>query len=424
MIGKKRIVIIGNGAAGLTALEAFRRRDRDSSVVLIDRESVPAYSRVITPYYIMGALKKEENLFLRTEGFYRQRGVRALFGRTVEAIDTRARFVVLDRGEREPFDLLLIATGASPNHPDMKGAAPGDLLVLRDLAHARRLKEIRERGGEGLFLGAGLVSLQTLQAMHKTGSRPTLVVKSDRILSQTLDFEGAALVETRLEKMGVRVMKEREVLYLEKGATVVLDKGERVLADFVFAGKGIRPNTGFLQESGVEARSGILVDRHLETSIEGIYAAGDVARAPDFFSGEQVNYGLWPSAVEQGEIAGKNLAGAKEAYSGNLRMNVSRIFAIPLASIGDIGSERVKEAWVVKDEKQGTYRKLCLNEKGILVGAVLINRMEDVGVIQGFIRTRRETGFLMAHSAWKSSVSYGMVYQGIRTGMSPNNRNL
>ena len=408
MAGNMRMVIIGNGAAGTAALDAIRSVDCNSTVTMIDRESGPAYSRITTPYFIRGAIPKEKDLYLRSKAFYQGPGIRAVFGHTVEGIDTRKRTVILDRGKKEPFDLLLIAGGASPKRPVIRGVNARDLLVLRDLADARKLKKIRSRGAAGVFIGAGLVSLQTLQAMHSEESHSILVVKSDRVLSQTLDAAGAQIIEKRLRDRGVRVMKGCDVDHREKDGTVVLDTRERLRADFIFAGKGVRPNTDFLEGSGIQTDNGILVNRHLETSVEGIYAAGDVAQAPDFFSGKQVTYGLWPSALEQGEIAGKNMAGAKVEYEGNLRMNVSTIFGVSLASVGDLGSERVKEAWVTADARGQLYRKLCLDEEGVLIGAALINRMDDIGVIQGIIRARRKAESLLANSAWKSSVSYGL----------------
>jgi nitrite reductase (NADH) large subunit len=408
MAGKSRMVIIGNGAAGIAALDAIRKADSDSTITVIDREAIPAYSRITTPYFIKGVIPKEKDLYLRSKAFYQEPGIRTVLGSRVEGIDTRERTVILDRGKKEPFDLLLIAGGASPKRPMIPGVSAGDLLVLRDLADARKLKKIRERGAAGVFIGAGLVSLQTLQAMHSDESRSILVVKSDRVLSQTLDAAGAQIIEKRLLDRNVRVMKGCDVERREKDGTIVLDTQERLRADFIFAGKGVQPNTDFLSGSGIKTDNGVLVNRHLETNIEGIYAAGDVARAPDFFSGRQVTYGLWPSALEQGEIAGKNMAGVKVEYEGNLRMNVSTIFGVSLASVGDLGSEWVKEVWVTEDRRGQVYRKLCLDEKGVLIGAALINRMDDIGVIQGMIRARRKAESLMANAAWKSSVSYGL----------------
>jgi NAD(P)H-nitrite reductase large subunit len=416
---KKRVVIIGNSAAGLSALEAFRKKDRDSRVLMIDKEPVLAYSRVITPYFIMGGIKKEEGLFLRTKDFYKEMDVKPLFGKGVLSIDTRSREILLDKGKKESFDLLLIASGGSPQRPEIEGANPEDVLVLRSLSDARKLRELKPKIQSGLFLGAGLVSLQTLQALFRGGARYTLVVKSDRILSQTLDPEASEIVEKHLKKMGVQILKGRDVVRLRgvNGSKVAtLDKGEEIETDLIFAGKGVRPNTDFLHGSGIKTQNGILVNECVETNVEGIYAAGDVAQAPDFFSGQMVNYGLWPSAVEQGEIAGKNMAGLKEVYPGNLKMNVTRIFAMPIVSIGDFGSKRVAETLIRKDEKRNIYRKICLDEKGVIIGAILINRVDDLGVIHGLIREKKGAQFLKLNSVWKSPVTYGLVYKNILQG--------
>ena len=416
---KKRVIIIGNSAAGLSALEAFRKRDRDSKVMMIDKEPVLAYSRVITPYFIMGGVKKEEGLFLRTKDFYKEMGVKTLFGREILSIDTPSKEVVLDNGKKEPFDLLLVATGASPYRPKIKGVNSDEVHVLRSLSDARKLKEMKSRIQRGLFLGAGLVSLQTLQALFTTKGRYTLVVKSDRIFSQTLDREGSEVVEKHLNRMGVQIIKGRDVVQW-KGAQgskmAVLDNGEELEADFIFAGKGVKPNIDFLRGSGIKAKDGILVNDNMQTNVEGIYAAGDVAQARDFFSGEQVIYGLWPSAVEQGEVAGKNMAGSKETYRGNLKMNVTRIFAMPIASMGDFGSKRVAETLIKKDEKRNIYRKICFDEKGVIIGAILINQVDDLGVLHGLVQERKDGEVLKSSPIWKSTVNYGFVYKNILQG--------
>jgi len=416
---KKRVLIIGNSAAGLSALEAFRRKDQESEILLIDREPVLAYSRVMTPYIIRGGVKNEEGLFLTTEDFDKGRGVKTLFGEEVQSVDIQSRVVTFCNGKRMPFDLLLIATGGSPIRPKIGGVHPEDIHVLRSLSDAIKLKGMKPKVQKALFLGAGLVSLQTLQALYGVGGQYTLVVKSDRIFSQTLDREGSEIVERHLKGVGIKIIKERDVVRLEEvnsSKIAILDDGREVETEFIFAGKGLRPNISLLDGSGIKVQKGILVNEFIETNVEGIYAAGDVAQTSDFFSDEKVNYGLWPSAVEQGEIAGKNMAGLKEVYPGNLKMNVTQIFAMPIVSIGDFGSKRVAETLVTKDEKRNIYRKLCLDKKGIMIGAILINHVSDLGVIHGLIRERKDATVLKTNSIWKSSVSYGFVYDNILQG--------
>ncbi len=414
--GKKPIVIIGNSAAGLSAIENFRKIDQESKIVLIDREPYPAYSRVITPYFIMGGIKGEEGLFLKDKGYYKKMGIKLLLGKAVSGIDTQKREILLEDGERQPFDQLLIATGSSPVRPKIRGIKTEEIGVLRDLSHARHLRELKPQIQKVLFLGGGLVTLQTLQALYRKGGQYTIVVKSNHLLSQTLDQEPSEFIERHLQRMGVRLIKGRDVVQIRrrKGSMIaILDDGQEIETDFVFAGKGVEPNIHFLKGSKIEVKRGILVNSNLETNLEGIYAAGDVAEAPDFFTQERVIYGLWPSAVEQGEIAGKNMAGARSSYPGNLRMNVTRIFAMPVASIGDFRSPRVVESLIKKDEKRGIYRKLCFDKDGILIGAILINQVEDLGVLRGLIQERKNGEILKWKSIWKSPIPYGFLFKNI-----------
>ncbi len=416
---RKRVVIIGNSAAGLAALERFREKDQDARVALIDREPYPAYSRVITPYFIMGGVKEEKGLFLKDKRDYRSMGVKTILGNEVLGIDPDKREVLLEDGQKEFFDLLLVATGSSPIKPKIRGMKTDEIGVLRDLHHAKRLRELKPALQRILFLGGGLVTLQTLQALYRKGGHYTLVVKSNYLLSQTLDQEASELVERHLERMGVRIIKGKEVVQVKrkKGSRIaLLDNGEEIETDFIFAGKGVYPNIGFLKGSKIKVERGVLVNSYLETNREGIYAAGDVAETSDFFTQEKVIYGLWPSAVEQGEIAGKNMAGLKETYLGNLRMNVTRVFAMPIASIGDFRSDRVAEVLVKKDEKRNLYRKLCFDQEGHLIGALLVNQVDDLGILHHFIRERKSGEILKSKEIWRSPVSYGLLYKHIREG--------
>src|SRR4030042_4823240 len=132
--------------------------------------------------------------------------------------------------------------------------------------------------------------------------------------------------------MGIKIIKERDVVQLKEvnsSKIAILDNGGEIETGFILAGKGVKPNISLLDGSGIKVQNGILVNEYIETNVEGIYAAGDVAQTNDFFSNEKVNYGLWPSAGERGEIAGKNMAGVKASYPGNFRMNVTRVFAMP-----------------------------------------------------------------------------------------------
>lgn len=408
---QKRVIIVGNSAAGLAAAESFRARDAHSKVLLIDREAGYAYSRVVTPYYIKGSLANERALFIRGENFYRELGIETILGSAVLGIDSRTRQVELEGGRREPFDLLLIATGAFPQRPRVEGADTQDIHVLRTLADARGLKSVKRFAGRGLFIGAGLVSLQTLEAMYKPGGCYTLVLKSSKLLSQTLDSTAAQIIERRLVKMGVRIVKGQDVVRIEEAGAAklaTLQNGEQVAADFVFMGKGVKPAVDWLQGSGVQIDQGILVDSHLRTSVAGIYAAGDCAQAPDFHSGRRISAGLWPAAVDQGEIAGRNMAGGCDSYAGNLKKNVSRIGGVSFASIGDFKSDRVAETLDFHDHGSDVYRKFCVDRSGILIGAVLVNRLEDIGVIHGLINGKKNAEYLGSRSSF---LSYGAVYR-------------
>ena len=396
----RRVVIVGNSAAGLAAAEAFRGRESQSELVLIDAEACPAYSRVATPYFVKGALANESALFIRGDSFYRDLGITTVFGRWVVGIDMGRRVLHLAGGGSEPFDLLLIATGAFPERKPIEGLDAGDLHVLRTLADARRLKSVKLAARRGLFIGAGLVSLQSIEAMYRPGDEYTLVMKSRSVLSQALDPAAALMVERRLLRAGVRIVKGEDVVRVETtpaGKVATLESGERIDADFLFMGKGVAPSIDWLRSSGVHVDKGVVVDSRMQTNIPGIYAAGDAAQTPDFYSDRRISVGLWPAAIDQGRVAGTNMAGASVSYEGSLKKNVSRIAGLPFASIGDIASDRVVETAILSDAAGEIYRKFCLDRDGILIGAILVNQLQDMGVVHGLISSRRDATCLRSH---------------------------
>lgn len=417
---RKRFIIVGNSAAGTSAILSIRKRDPDVKILLIDKEPYPFYSRVITPYFIMDKKKNEDSLFLWKKKYYKELNIKTIFGKEVQSVDTKLMEVLLNDGKREGFDSLLIATGGTANRPQIKDAGPDDILVLRTINDAKNLRSLKPKLSNVVLIGGGLITLQTLQSLYRSGCKYTIIIKSDRILSQTLDFEGSEMVERNIKKMGINILKRREIDLLKKinnKKIAILDNGQQIETDLLFAGKGVKPNADLVSKSEIEVKRGIIVDEYLQTNVEGIYAAGDVAQAPDFFSKERVNYALWSSAIEQGEVAGKNMLGVKEPYSGNLKMNITQIFGVSIASIGDLGSERVSEVLIKRDEKKDIYRKLCLDKNGIIIGAVLINQLEDLGIIHNLIRKRKDISFLKTGSFWKSRLNYGLIYKDILTGL-------
>jgi NAD(P)H-nitrite reductase large subunit len=383
-VEQRRIVIVGNSAAGLAALEALRRRDAVSPVTLVADEAIPAYSRVLLPYLLSG---ERTDLSLRPPDYARRMGVRLLLGR--RAVQIGADTLDLDDETRLPFDRLLLATGSRAAIPDVEGIDTPGVFALKTMADALRIKEELRGARHAVVLGGGLICLLTVHALLKVGVSVTIVVSSDRLLSRMLDDEAAALLQHRLADGGVRILTHADAARIVgrdgRVRSVVTAAGEELPADLVILAKGIRPELDLARAGGLATGRGVLVDRYLSTSRPGVFAAGDCAEGPDMLlPGKTTIPGTWFEAVAQGEIAGANLLEKSWPSPGAFKMNVMEILGIAVASMGLIQAPE-SDGRVVVRARNGDYRKLVIAGDRI-VGAILVGDVSEAGPIATLIR--------------------------------------
>jgi NAD(P)H-nitrite reductase large subunit len=383
-VSPRRIVIVGNSAASLAALEAVRRYDAVSPVTLVADEAIPAYSRVLLPYLLSG---ERQNLSLRSPDYAQRMGARLLLGH--RAVGIGADTLELDDGTHLPFDRLLLATGSRAAVPDVEGIRTPGVWALKTMADALSIKEGLRGARHVVILGGGLICLLTVHALLKIGVSVTIAVSSDRLLTRMLDEDAATILQRRLAEAGVRILTRTDAARIVgrdgRVCTVVTAGGEELPADLVVLAKGIRPDIDLARAGGIATGRGVLVDRYLCTSRPGIFAAGDCAEAPDMLvPGKTTVPGTWFEAVAQGEVAGSNLADRGRQSPGAFKMNVMEILGIAVASMGVIQPTDPDRRVVVR-ARGGNYRKLVIARDRI-VGAVLVGDVSEAGAIAMLIR--------------------------------------
>jgi NAD(P)H-nitrite reductase large subunit len=388
MSKSKTHIIIGNSAASLSAVKAIRKMGDLGRIIMISHEDCNAYSPVLTTYYVAGDIQRSD-LFLVDHHFYKEQQVETLFGRKAVSIDTAKQIVHLDDRSRIPYDDLLIATGASARELErVDRDASKFVATLRTIADADKIKGTLERTKDVVFIGAGLVSLQTLRAVLKKVQKNTVIVGSYQILSQQMDTEAAAIIQKRIEAEGVTFLFGREVERVSrKGdrAEVSTNYGERIAADLIVVGKGVRPNVDPVRDTAIKLGTGIRVDGQMRTNIDNVFAAGDVAEGENCLSREMEVIATWSNACCQGEIAGMNMAGCPAQRQGQFRDNVTTIMGLAAVSIGlSKPAEGEFEELTYSNEEQKVYRKLIFDGPR-LVGAVLLGSIDDAGVIRNCI---------------------------------------
>ncbi|MDO8611807.1 MAG: FAD-dependent oxidoreductase, partial [Dehalococcoidia bacterium] len=328
-------VILGNSAAGLTAIDGVRERDRDGPITVVSREPEPAYSRVALPY-VLSREKQVPQITLRGAEYYEANRVELIAGVGASAVDPKAKTVTLEDGRRLQYDRLLIATGSASRVPPVRGIEDADVCYHWTLADTRKI-EAKLNGARSCFvIGAGFISLLTVSALIKVaGLKFTVVEIADQVMPQLLDPEGGRALEKAMREKGIDVLLGEQVAGIERagaGYGVTLKGGRTIEAGMIVCGAGVRPNVDFLAGSGIEVARGVLVNERQETSAPDVFAAGDCAEGFDFLSGERAVHAIWPTAIDQGRVAGANMAGGSQTYPGSLSWNVTELFGLASAS--------------------------------------------------------------------------------------------
>jgi len=395
------LAIVGNSAAALSALESFRERDQTSSVTLVCDEAGPAYSRVLLPYYLRRKLTRDA-LFIREMADYGRLRAATEFGARVERVDAATRRLELADGRSLGFDQLLLATGSRPARPPIPGLDGPGVHSLWTLDDAARLDPLFRVGARALVLGSGFVALQAAWAACERGLAVTVVELLEQILPRVLDAQAARILHERILAHGVDVHTGTRTDGLEtdrRGKVHVSAGGLSPFAvDAVIVATGARPNDGLLPECLEPGQPGIPVADTMATTVDGVFAAGDVTRGPTAAGGPREIHALWPTAVEQGKVAGANLAGAGLTYGGSLSMNVTEMFGLTVASLGRFVEDGADDVSEWRDLAGIDYLKI-VSRAGVPVGAIALGEPEGaalLGRLRPFVRQKRAVDDMLA----------------------------
>lgn len=371
----KRYVIVGNGVAGTTAAEHIRKNDGEGQITILTDEDLPFYSRIRLIDYLGGDLD-EAGLVARTPEWYTERRIELKTCVRVTGIDGERRVVATAGAGEIPYDLLLLATGSHSYVPPIIGADRQGTFTLRTIADAREIVSCCLRGREVVVIGGGLLGLEAGNALRRRGMQVTVVEFLPRLLPRQLDPRGAAKLQGIMEAMGFSFQLGISVHEIQGGTTVervVLDNCEVLPADLVLIAAGVRPNLELARCLALECERGVVVDAMLRTSRPEVYAAGDVAE----FKGNV--YGIWLAALQQGKIAGANMAGGSQLYRGTVMANKLKVAGIDLAAVGEIDADGQYRSEV--EETENVYRKMVYGHDNRLIGAVLLGDTSNLAEV-------------------------------------------
>lgn len=405
-----KYLIIGSSHAGLSAADEIRVHDQDGTLTMISMEDCLPYSPTILPYIVEGKVE-EKDIYLRDEKYFADNKITFLRGKKAVKVDTKASKVVLNDGTEVSYEKLLVATGADPTVPPTPGLKESEYLVLRTMDDARKINQAAAKAKSAVVMGTGLVGMHAAEALGKKGLKVELIRGRRRaVLPNYFDADAGELIHKVFLDNGISCNLDHQVTQVEgtNGKMKVTVKDGTVFdTNMVVVGTGVKSRMDFFVNGDVKMDQGILVDDMMRTSVENVWAAGDVAQATDFFSQKKELNAILPNAYEEGKIAGVSMAAdphmvaqfeeigrhAALSYLGGVSMNTFNFYGNRSFALGLSLSEEKDGYEVIKkmNAAECSYLKLVFQDD-VLVGIIGLNQTLDPGVFMNLIRRQVHLG--------------------------------
>ncbi|MCL2476045.1 FAD-dependent oxidoreductase [Candidatus Bathycorpusculum sp.] len=339
----RQIVIIGASAAGIEAAAAARKKDRTAEIILITQEKTAGYSRCGLPFVIAGHIPNFRDLVVYPPAFFQMQKLDLRTQTKVSAINTKDKTLTIQTKENStqslPYDTLVIATGAEPFMPSIKGKEKAGIHSLRTLEDGEKIDAAIKAGAQSaLIMGAGLIGLELSAGLVERGLKVTVVEMLPQILPQFLDADMAKLIQQHLEEKGITILLNTivEEFLGETQISAVKANGQVLEADLIISAFGVRASTNLAKEANIPLgeTQAIKTNARMETEIKDVYAVGDCAEAPSLITHRPTCAQLGTIAVREGKVAGTNAGGDYSLFNGVLASAVTQLFDIQVANTG------------------------------------------------------------------------------------------
>lgn len=407
-----RYVIVGNGAAGVTAAETLRQEDPLGDITIISAEPFPMYSRPGLAYLLIHEISKQQ-VFARQPEWYQQMRINLLFGRA-ERLDVDQQSVVLGDGRIIPYDRLLIATGARAVPPPYPGANLKGVVYLDTLEGTLALMKQAKRRRRAVVIGGGITAIEMSEGLAHHGVDTHYFIRRDRLWGKVFNDTEANLLEKRMRDHHVSIHYNTEAVEIlgdRKGRVraVRLENGREFKCDIVGVAIGVKPQIDLVKNTPIETDRAILVNEFMQSSQRNVYAAGDCAQVYDRWTGQHMLDILWPSAVAEGHAAALNMCGQQQSYQKGSPFNACLLFGLHITTMGQINprqedddpeilqylSRGSSEVWYTyqrhyasawSDEGESTLRLVL--DGDYLVGALIVGEQSAADPIRYIIENR------------------------------------
>lgn len=336
----KRFVIIGNGAAGITAAEELRRRDPRADITICTDEPYPMYSRPGLAYVLINEVSAQQAMARKPE-WYQQQRIELIHSRAV-SLDFKRQLVSLANGRGLLYDALLIAVGATAVKAPFPGGDLDGVVYLDNLDNTLDILKRVKTARAGVVVGGGITALELTEGLAHHDVETHYLSRKNNLWSALLNDQESKLVERQMIHHGALIHYQREIAEIigrdGRVAAVKTTKGEEIPCEIVGVAVGVKPNLGLVKGTPLEIDRGLLTDEYLQTNIPGVYAAGDCAQIYDAWSGEKRVDSLWPTAVASGRVAAQNMLGLRTPYVKGVPFNAALLFGLHLTAIGQVAA--------------------------------------------------------------------------------------
>ncbi|MEW6760349.1 MAG: FAD-dependent oxidoreductase [Pseudomonadota bacterium] len=371
---KQRLVVVGNGMAGMRTVEELLKLDPGMyDITVFGAEPRVNYNRILLSPVLAGE-KQPEDIVLHPRAWYEEHGIALHAGDPVVAIDRHRRVVRARSGLEVGYDRLLLATGSSPFIVPVPGAKLPGVIGFRDLDDVDTMLAAAGRGGHAVVIGGGLLGLEAANGLLRRGMAVTVVHLTDSLMNQQLDPQAALLLKAALERRGLRILlgaQTESIAGRDKVEAVRFADGLEVPADLVVMAAGVRPNIALAREAGLYCERAVVVDDTLQTYDPRVYAVGECVQH------RKATFGLVAPIWEQARVCAAHLAGCgHRRYVQQATATKLKVTGIDLYSAGDIVGLEGSEDLVLRDRHAGVYKRLVLAGNRV-TGAVLYGDVAD-----------------------------------------------
>lgn len=370
-----KYLIIGNGIAGFSAAKEIRKKDSNGSILMISKENYPTYYRLRLTE-ALGNNMKIEDLIINDFSWYDDNDIQLLLGKTVIQVIPEKNKVLLDNQNGISYEKLLLATGSNPYKPPIRGSYKDGVFALRVLDDLTSIRAHIQEIDRVIVIGGGLLGIEAAWSLKTLGKKVTIVEFAPYLLPKQLDRELGEELANKLREQGIGIHLSHSVEGIDGKDTVTgiyLENGDVIKADAILISTGIVPNIDLVKKTTIRINRGIVVDNHLKTNIDNIYAAGDVAEFDDLI------VGLWTTGNEQGKIAARNILGFSDEYIHPKPFTSLRVGEIKLFSAGNIlDYDKIYE---YRDGEEGFVKKLFVKNNK-LVGSILFGDIIEMNSLR------------------------------------------